>query len=120
MPMIWSSVFRWIMNVVLYATMPDARVQRDPVTTKHWQRMQKAKGTARKEAERRWRRLGHRMIVGQGVEALGDALKERVLVTGHYRHVVHGPRRSLRRRQWIEPYYKGPEDAPESRTQHRL
>lgn len=32
------------------------------------------------------------------------------LVRGHWRNQAHGPKMALRRRQWIEPYWKGPED----------
>lgn len=32
------------------------------------------------------------------------------LVHGHWRWQPWGPKNSLRRRQWIEPYWKGPED----------
>jgi hypothetical protein len=31
-------------------------------------------------------------------------------VHGHWRWQPYGPKSSLRRRQWIEPYWKGPED----------
>jgi hypothetical protein len=33
------------------------------------------------------------------------------IVRGHQRNQAHGPDHSLRRLQWIEPYWKGPEDA---------
>jgi hypothetical protein len=33
------------------------------------------------------------------------------LVRGHWRWQPHGPNHSLRRRQWIQPFWKGPEDA---------
>jgi hypothetical protein len=32
------------------------------------------------------------------------------LVRGHWRWQAYGPNHSLRRRQWIEPFWKGPED----------
>ena len=32
------------------------------------------------------------------------------LVHGHWRWQTHGPKNSLRRRQWLEPYWKGPQD----------
>jgi hypothetical protein len=34
------------------------------------------------------------------------------VVAGHWTHQAHGPRKSLRRLQWIQPYWKGPLDAP--------
>jgi hypothetical protein len=33
------------------------------------------------------------------------------LVRGHYRHVAHGPRKSLRRLQWHEPHWRNGEQA---------
>jgi len=34
------------------------------------------------------------------------------LVAGHFRQQPHGPQRSLRKTVWVEPYWRGPEDAP--------
>lgn len=42
----------------------------------------------------------------------GGALNVQVMVAGHWRNVPHGPKSELRRVQWIEPYWKGPDDAP--------
>jgi hypothetical protein len=36
----------------------------------------------------------------------------RFQVRGHFRWQPHGPGRELRRLQWIDPYLKGPADAP--------
>lgn len=36
----------------------------------------------------------------------------RWMVRGHWRLQPHGPGRTLRRLQWIDPYVKGPDDAP--------
>lgn len=41
----------------------------------------------------------------------GGAPKVQFLVRGHWRNQAHGPGRALRRQQWIEPFWKGPEDA---------
>jgi len=35
-----------------------------------------------------------------------------LLVKGHYKRQAHGPGRSERKVIWIEPYWRGPEDAP--------
>lgn len=37
-------------------------------------------------------------------------VRVRFIVRGHWRNQAHGPERSLRRRQWIEPFWKGPTD----------
>lgn len=33
------------------------------------------------------------------------------LVRGHYKRQAHGPGASMRKVIWIEPYWRGPEDA---------
>ena len=35
-----------------------------------------------------------------------------VAVVGHWKNQPHGPKNTLRRMQWIQPYWRGPEDAP--------
>jgi hypothetical protein len=35
-----------------------------------------------------------------------------VLVSGHYKMQPHGPRSTLRKLIWREPFWRGPEDAP--------
>jgi hypothetical protein len=45
-------------------------------------------------------------------ERTARELKVQSLTRGYYRRQPHGPKLSLRRRQWIEPYWRGPEDAP--------
>lgn len=44
----------------------------------------------------------------------------RWLVRGHWTHQAHGPEHSLRRLQWIEPYWKGADDAPINVRPHIL
>jgi len=44
----------------------------------------------------------------------------RWVVRGHYRNQPHGPRRALRRKRWIEPYWKGPLRNPVLVRQHEL
>ncbi len=42
--------------------------------------------------------------------AAGWKLMQKFMVRGHWRNQVHGAGRALRRRQWISPFYKGPEN----------
>lgn len=42
----------------------------------------------------------------------GRKLTVRHMVRGHWTHQAHGPGHSQRRLQWIDPYIKGPKDAP--------
>jgi hypothetical protein len=50
----------------------------------------------------------------------GAAPTVQFLVRGHWRNQAHGPRRSLRRVQWIEPFWKGPEEARVLLRQHKV
>lgn len=43
-----------------------------------------------------------------------------VLVRGHWKNQPHGPKRAHRKRIWIEPYWRGPEDAPILTRPHEL
>ena len=52
--------------------------------------------------------------------AAGRALTVRTLVTGHWKRQAHGPGSSLRRWQFIECYWKGPEESPRLKREHVL
>jgi hypothetical protein len=41
-----------------------------------------------------------------------DKLSVQSLISGHYKMQPYGPQRSLRKLIWLEPYWRGPEDAP--------
>jgi hypothetical protein len=42
------------------------------------------------------------------------------IVRGHWRNQPHGKDRAERRRIWIQPYWKGPDDAPRLLREHRV
>jgi hypothetical protein len=50
----------------------------------------------------------------------GTAPSVRVLVRGHWRAQPYGAGRALTRRQWIEPFWRGPLYAPMAVRDHRL
>lgn len=55
----------------------------------------------------------------RALEASGDdaqkwQLAQRFIVRGHWRNQVYGEGRALRRRQWIAPFWKGPENVVEA------
>lgn len=50
----------------------------------------------------------------------GYNLQHRIPVRGHWRHQPHGPKRSLRRLQWIEGFQRGPKEAPLKPALHVL
>lgn len=55
-----------------------------------------------------------KMLYGRSTTASQRELMSRFMVRGHWRNQVHGPGRSLRKRMWIEPYWKGPENVTEA------
>lgn len=42
----------------------------------------------------------------------GSQLNVQSMVSGHWKRQAYGPRRELRKTIWVEPYWRGPEDAP--------
>lgn len=130
----WDDIFTWLVNVVMYATSGQARAELrhfDPRAEATRRRMNKAKNPKRRKAhaselsgmdQRRY------TILGRGIPLLsectakgtGTPLDHRVLVSGHWRNQAVGPRWSERRRILIEPHWRGPEDADECSTTHKL
>ena len=51
---------------------------------------------------------------------LGAKISVQLVVSGHWKQQAHGPHMSLRKRQFIEPYWRGPEDAPIAFRSHVL
>ena len=45
-------------------------------------------------------------------DSRGNPYKHRFVVSGHWRNQPHGKGRKKRRRIWVNPYIKGPENAP--------
>jgi hypothetical protein len=54
------------------------------------------------------------------VVGTGKRLNVQFMVVGHWRNQTYGPKNSLRRRQFIEPFWKGPETAPIAVRAHKL
>ncbi len=50
----------------------------------------------------------------------GSALTVQFLVRGHARMQPHGPKSSLRKKIWIEPFWKGPEDTRVLLRSHQM
>lgn len=61
-----------------------------------------------------------RAAVSDFVEGRRSAPSVQVLVRGHWKRQVHGSGRALRRFVHIEPYWRGPEDAPLALRVHKL
>jgi len=128
----WQTMFRWLMNVVVYATWPDAEKLEtlNPEYAKRLEQVRKhPKGSHKREraAELLKATLPQRRIVlGRSVprfeaeSGTGKALAVRTLVRGHWQRFAHGPERSLRKWAWRKPFWRGPVDAPESNPIHEL
>jgi hypothetical protein len=54
-------------------------------------------------------RIGHNLTIHEGIKKASGELRTRFIVRGHWRNQAHGPNRSLRKRKWIQPHWKGPE-----------
>lgn len=144
-PMIdeWVKVFRWVMNAIIYATWPDA--EREHVLAnkeaRHlWERIHKLpKGNkTRTKLLKTYNELDprRRVLLGKTITYISrdQAAKEdherhtgtgrplflRVRVQGHWKKQFHGPKRSLRKLIWIQPYWKGPEEGAMRQAVHRL
>lgn len=50
----------------------------------------------------------------------GKKLSVQTLVAGHWRRQAHGPGGTLRKMIWLEPYWRGPEEAPILTRPHKL
>jgi hypothetical protein len=135
MPVFWDL----LVNLILYATWPEAG-QREEVTrnadaAKLLDQMKRhQKGTHKHDrAKTALKRtpLYRRIVLGRTVTAVphsptgeGGLLKVRTLVQGHWMRVAIGPGKTNERkdRKWIyrEPFWRGPEGAPEGTNRHRM
>lgn len=50
----------------------------------------------------------------------GGKLGVQFMVRGHWKNQAHGPRRSLRKHIWIQPFWKGPEESRVLLRQHTV
>lgn len=122
----WDPVFRWAMNVVVYATNGGVReeVWRNPEAAELRARIEamppESKTRRRLQGRLETMDQGRRIVLGPGVVGHlldggagdGSPLLVRVRVQGHWRRQPHGPGRRERKLIWIEPFWRGPEDGP--------
>jgi hypothetical protein len=127
----WEQQFRWAMNVVLYATWeePGEHWIANKEARKLWERIKKVPSNSkkRKSLDRKFQtidkqrriQLGTKIVVDRKRGANTDdaeksgtqkkasgGLRVKTRVSGHWKRQVHGPRRSRRRLQWIEPHWR--------------
>ena len=118
----WKAIFRWAMNVTLYLS-SDGAVTRNVTTNKEAKRLEdrlaklgKSKKRAKLLEQLKFMDRQRRCIVGDNSPRQSWELSIRTLVSGHWRNQPYGPERSLRRLQWIEPFWRGPEGNVEKPT----
>lgn len=128
----WRDLFRFVLNVVLYITYPDARkeyVIGNSEARRLIEQMGKhPKGSNKYErARERLKEIQQqrRVYLGRGLEPLTESdgvgtphgpLTIRVRVQGHWKSQPYGPNNSLRKIIWREPFWRGPLDGPEVKT----
>lgn len=124
---VYLLVSRLVLNVILAMTSPDNMREVGSSHTR-WKNRQ-ARGNERSgPPEQRVFHLGHTIKLDcrhavreylAGSRA-PSKLAVQTLVRGYWRSQPYGPKHALRRPQWIEPYWKGPEEAPINMRDHNL
>lgn len=140
----WEQQFRWAMNVVLYATWeePGEHWIANKEARQLWERMGKLPSNSkkRKSCQRKFQtidkqrriQLGTKIVIDRKRRAIADpkeksgtipdndaGLRVKTRVSGHWRRQPHGPRRSKRRLQWIEPHWRNLEGLTPARSPTR-
>ena len=137
----WLAIFRWALNVMVYATTPDAEhetIRANPDAEAIWRRIQKMPKSSKRD-ELRGKLKGmdqqERTLLGRSVKLTpalramaehkakggGKALMVRTLVSGHWQRFATGEGRKERTWKFRSPFWRGPEGAPEADShEHRL
>lgn len=132
--MMWqnlATLFRYVMNVVVYSTTQDADVlfrATSPEYLAMRARGLKAQGDKRRRIFDALKSIdpGNAYVVGGNIiidrqpKAASDLVEDnerrrqrvRSLVSGHYHTYLIGTGRSASIRKWLSPYWRGPEHAP--------
>lgn len=134
----WKEFFSYIINIILYATMPDAEntfQHYDPNYEKLQKRLKKQKSPKKrgkiKQQLKKTPSAGYTLLGGsikvdrteERTESMGDGTRKvtvRSLVSGHWRDQPCGKDKLDRKRIWIEPFWRGPEGAPITQKRHHL
>ena len=132
----WRNILNWVVNVMIYATWPDAErdhVFVDPEVKKLWARAQRTKGQKARKLHERLKQMDNRkiMLLGKSIridrtapqtngEGTGREIEVRFRVSGHWKNQPHGAQNLLRKLIWVEPYWKGSEDSPLKLSTYKL
>jgi hypothetical protein len=129
----WRQLFTLVMNAVVYCTWPDAELRE--TQNGDWLRLQEQlrkhpKGSHKYERTREKLRQTpqqRRIVLGPTVKRFegashggGGSLLVRTLVSGHWKRQVHGEGRLLRKWIFVSPFWRGPEEGPESNPRRVL
>ncbi|WNZ59872.1 hypothetical protein QEG98_28120 [Myxococcus sp. MxC21-1] len=120
----WRAIWAWAMNVVLYATSGGVReeVWRNREARQLRDRLEKLpKGPKRDKLREQLKAMDvqRRVVLGPGAVPLeappqgttGRPLVVRTRVSGHWKRQPHGQALAERKLIWVQPYWRGPEDA---------
>lgn len=118
----WVSL---IVNTIMYVTYVENDVRYDPDFGVPAKVMTRAKAIPTNKARRKFldahRAPCRYFILGEQAQKTitvgkasgnGSSPTVKFVVRGHWRNQAHGPSMSLRKMMWIQPYWKGTEDAP--------
>ena len=134
----WVGIWRWIMNVIVYATTPDAEadhVRGNEDAEAIWRRVSKLpKVSAKRDRlkdrlkgmDSKWRTvLGKSVVLTPALREMrehqqstgtGKALRVRTLVSGHWMRFAVGEGRKERTWKFRQPFWRGPDGAPTAPT----
>lgn len=119
----WRRIFRWVLNVVMYATSSDVRSLFSPEVEEVRRTLKRRKkGEKRTRAQAQWRQLGNRIILGHDLEPIPrDRSRKQQLISGHFKNQACGVRWQDHKRIFIEPHYRNVDaDEVSTTTQTRL
>lgn len=137
----WLAIFRWALNVMTYATTPDAEhetILANPEAEAIWRRIQKMpKSSKRDELRGKFKSMDpmERTLLGRSVKLTpalrsmaehkakggGKALMVRTLVSGHWQRFATGEGRKDRTWKFRVPFWRGSDGSPQADShEHRL
>jgi hypothetical protein len=124
----WSNL---VINAILYIANVKDDVTLNPLYGVPPQKLAHANKIQGKRVRQKyldsWRANCRYHVLGQAAqrvlsqrkqESVGTPQQVRYLVRGHWRQQPYGPKHSLRKLLWIQPFWKGDEDAPVVSTTH--
>jgi hypothetical protein len=119
-----SLIGRLVINVAVELSSPDREVRETGTGHGDWQRRMR-RGSPVPIGPRIYRltrdvKVDVRAALGDYLRGGGESPTVQILVRGHWKWQAHGPSMTLRKRIHIEPYWRGPEDAPIALRSHKV